>query len=49
MKLASCKNAKPPAPTPVVYFTDSSEAVIPVLVLLFVVCGLFYEAIYFVS
>ena len=33
----------------VVYSTDRSKAVVPVLVLLFVVCGLFYEAIYFMS
>ena len=33
MKLASCKNALIP---PVVYSTDSSKAVVPVLVLLFV-------------
>ena len=34
MKLASCKNALKP---PVVYSTDRSKAVVPVLVLLFVV------------
>ena len=33
MKLASCKSALNP---PVVYSTDSSKAVVPVLVLLFV-------------
>ena len=33
MKLASCKSALPP---PVVYSTDCSKAVVPVLVLLFV-------------
>ena len=33
MKLASCKSALTP---PVVYFTDRSKAVVPVLVLLFV-------------
>ena len=42
MKLASCKSALNP---PVVCFTDHSKAVFPVLVLLFVLCGLFYEAI----
>ena len=42
VKLASCKSALNP---PVVYSTDRSKAVVPVLVLLFVVCGLFYEAI----
>ena len=45
MKLASCKSALNPA---VVYSTDCSKAVVPVLVLLFVVlwfilrCDLFY-------
>ena len=34
MKLASCKSALNP---PVVYFTDLSKAVVPVLVLHFVV------------
>ena len=43
MKLASCKSALNP---PVVYSTDRSEAVVPVLVLLFVA---FYGAICFVS
>ena len=33
MKLAGCKSALNP---PVVYFTDRSKAVVPVLVLLFV-------------
>ena len=42
VKLASCKSALNP---PVVCSTDRSKAVVPVLVLLFVVCGLFYEAI----
>ena len=43
MKLASCKSALNP---PVVYSTDRSKAVVPMLVLLFVAfCGLFYEAI----
>ena len=42
VKLASCKSALNP---PVVYSTDCSNA--PVLVLLFVVCGLFYEAMCF--
>ena len=41
VKLASCKSALTPPPhththTPVVYSTDSSKAVVPVLVLLFV-------------
>ena len=42
VKLASCKSALNPA---VVCSTDRSKAVVPVLVLLFVACGLFYEAI----
>ena len=42
MRLASCKSALKP---PVVCSTDRSKAVVPVLVLLFVACGLFYEAI----
>ena len=37
VKLASCKSAlTPPPPLPVVYSTDRSKAVVPVLVLLFV-------------
>ena len=37
MKLASCKSALTPSPAPtVVYSTDRSMAVVPVLVLLFV-------------
>ena len=38
VKLASCKSAltPPPRPSPVVYSTDRSKAVVPVLVLLFV-------------
>ena len=32
-----------------VYSTDRSKAVVPVLVLLFVAFGLFYEAIWFMS
>ena len=39
VKLASCKSAltaRPPPPPPVVYSTDRSKAVVPVLVLLFV-------------
>ena len=38
VKLASCKSAltPPPPPPPVVYSTDRSEAMVPVLVLLFV-------------
>ena len=37
VKLASCKSAltPPPPPPPVVYSTDRSKAVVPVLVLLF--------------
>ena len=48
MKLASCKSALNPT---VIYSTDRSKAVVPVLVLLFValLCGLFYEAICFMS
>ena len=42
MKLASCKSALNP---PVVCSTDRSKAVVPVLVLVFVACSLFYEAI----
>ena len=57
IKLASCKSAltspprppPPPTPPPLVYSTDRSKAVVPVLVLLFVVCGLFYEAICIMS
>ena len=40
--LASCKSALKPQ---VVCSTDPSKAVVPVLVLLFVACSLFYEAI----
>ena len=46
VKLASCKSALNP---PMVYSTDSSKAVILVLVLLFVALWLFYEAICFMS
>ena len=46
MKLASCKSALNP---PVVHSTDRSKAVVPVLVLLFLLCGLFDEAICFMS
>ena len=46
MKLVSCKSA---LNLPVVYSTDRSKAVGMVLVLLFVACGLFYEAICFMS
>ena len=42
VKLAGRKSAFNP---PVVYSTDRSKAVVPMLVLLFVICGLFYEAI----
>ena len=48
VKLASCKSALNPT-SPVVCSTDRSKAVVPVLVLLFVVCGLFYEAICYMS
>ena len=41
-KLASCKSA---LNHPMVYSTDRSKAVVPVSVLLFGACGLFYEAI----
>ena len=40
--LASCKSALNPS---VVYSTDRSKALVPVLVFLFVLCGLFFEAI----
>ena len=46
VKLASCKSA---LNSPVVYSTDRSKAVIPVLVLLFVALWLIYEAICFMS
>ena len=46
VKVASCKSALNPT---VVYSTDRSKAVVPVLVLLFFACGLFYEAICFMS
>ena len=36
MKLASCKSALTSSPPPVVYSTDRSKAVVPVLVVLFV-------------
>ena len=42
VKLASCKNA---LNSPVVCSTDRSKAVVPVLVLRFLLCGLFSEAI----
>ena len=42
VKLASCKSALNP---PVVCSSDRSKAVVPLLVLLFVACSLFYEAI----
>ena len=42
VKLDSCKSA---LNHPVVYSTDRSKAVIPVLVLLLVLCGLFCEAV----
>ena len=45
VKLASCKSALIPPHPLVVYSTDRSKAVIPVLVLLLLLCGLFYEAI----
>ena len=46
MKLASCKIA---LNLQVVYSTDRSMAVVPVLVLLLLLCCLFYEAICFMS
>ena len=46
MKLASYDSALKP---PVDYSTDRSKAVVPVLVLLLLLCGLFYEAICFMS
>ena len=46
VKLVSCNSALNPA---VVYSTDRSKAVVPVLVLLLLLCGLFYEAICFMS
>ena len=46
VKLASCKSALNPL---VVYSADRSKAVVLVLVLLFVLCCLFYEAICFMS
>ena len=46
VKLAGRKSALKP---PVVYSTDRSKTVIPVLVLLFDLCVLFYEAICFKS
>ena len=35
--------------SPVVYSADRSKAVVPVLVLLLLLCGLFYEASCFMS
>ena len=46
VKLASCKSALKLA---VVYSTDRSKAVVPVLVLLFIALCLFYEAICLMS
>ena len=46
MKLASRKSA---LNTPVVFSTDRSKPVVPVLVLLLLLCGLFYKAICFMS
>ena len=47
VKLASCKSALtgPHPPPPVVYSTVRSKAVVPVLVLSLLLCGLYYEAI----
>ena len=42
VKLASCKTA---LNSPVVCSTDRFKAVVPVLVLSLLLCGLFYEAI----
>ena len=50
MKLASCKSAlnQPHSPPPpVVYSTNRSKAVVPVLVYFLLLCGLFYEAFCF--
>ena len=46
VKLASCKSALNPT---VVYSTDRSKAVVPVLYYSLLLCGLFYEAICFMS
>ena len=46
VKLASCESALNPS---VVYSTDRSKAVVPVLVFSLLLCGLFYEAICFMS
>ena len=45
VKLASCKSA---SNSPVVYSTDHSKVVVPVSYSL-LLCGLFYEATYFMS
>ena len=42
VKMASCKSS---LNTPVVYPTDRSKVVVPELVLLALLCGLFYETI----
>ena len=46
VNLAGRKSVLHP-PSPVVYSTDHSKAVVPVLVLLLLLCGVFYEAICF--
>ena len=46
VKLASCTSALKP---PVIYSTDRSKAMVPVLVVLFVTLWLFYEAVCFMS
>ena len=49
VKLAGCKSALTAPPPPVLYSSDRSEAVVLVLVLFLLLCGLFYEAICFKS
>ena len=46
VKLASCKSA---LNSPVVYSSDRSKAIVPVLAILLLLCGLFYEAVCFMS
>ena len=48
VKLAGCKSAlNTSIPNPMVHSTDSSKTVVPMLVLLLFLCGLFHEAICF--
>ena len=50
VNLASCKSALSPTPHPsILYSTDRSKAMVPVLVYSLLLCGLFYEAVCFVS